>query len=384
MNVAFLTPEYPPLPSGGIGTATQQLARGLVAAGHGAWVIAPGPDGVRDDHGVRVRFHDIAHPRGMGWFVVRRALAGEIRRLSATDGVDLVVAPDWLGLSAGMRTGIPIAVACNGSATYFGAVLHEPVRRQVRAAERLALRSADAVSAVSTFTATETQALFGLDHTPTVIHNGVDLARFPDHDAPPEPGVIVHLGTLVRKKGTLDLTEAFSGVADAHPTARLVVAGRDAPDRLTGAPSTWDLAATTLTPHAATLVDRLGPVDHDEVATVLRRAALCLFPSHAEANPVAWLEAMAAGRAIVGYAHPWATEIVEHGVTGWLVPPGDVAALTRTVVECLEDPERLRTVGRRARKEAERRFSVDVLVERSVRWYAEVLDGCAHNGSCPP
>lgn len=384
MNVAFLTPEYPPLPSGGIGTATQQLARALVAAGHRAWVIAPGPAGVVDDQGVRVLFREIAHPRGMGWFVVRRALGGEIRRLVATEGLDLVVAPDWLGLSAGMNPGVPVAVGCNGSATYFGAVLDEPVRRRVRIAERLALRGADAVSAVSAFTATETQALFALDQTPVVIHNSVDLERFPDHDAPPEPGVIVHLGTLVRKKGTLDLTESFSGVVDAHPTARLVVAGRDAPDRLTGSPSTWDLAGAALTPQAATRVDHLGPIDHDEVAALLRRAALCLFPSHAEANPVAWLEAMAAGRPIVGYAHPWATEIIEHGVTGWLVPPGDVAALSRTVIECLAAPERLRTVGRRARMEAERRFSVDVAVERYVRWYGEVLDGRARDGSCPP
>ena len=384
MNLAFLTPEYPPLPSGGIGTATQQLARGLVAAGHHAWVVAPGPAGVVDDQGVRVRFREISHPRGMGWLVVRRALEREIRRLVATEGLDLVVAPDWLGLSAGMNPGVPVVVGCNGSATYFGALLHEPVRRQVRVAERLALRGADAVSAVSAFTATETQARFALDHTPVVIPNGVDPTRFPDHDAPPERGVIVHLGTLVRKKGTLDLTEAFSGVVDAHPTARLVVAGRDAPDRLTGSPSTWDLAVAGLTPRAATRVDLLGAIDHDDVATVLRRAALCLFPSHAEANPVAWLEAMAAGRAVVGYAHPWATEVVEHGVTGWLVPPGDLPALTRTVVECLASPERLRAVGRRARKEAERRFSVEVLVERSVRWYGAVLERRAHDGSCPP
>lgn len=383
MNIAFLTPEYPPLPSGGIGTATQQLARGLVAAGHHAWVVAPGPDRAIDDDGVQVRFHETPHPRGMGWLVVRRALAREIRRLTSTDGLDLVVAPDWLGLSAGLHPGIPVAVSCNGSATYFGAVLGEPVRRRVRAAERLALRGADAISAVSAFTAVETKALFALDHTPVVIHNGVDPARFPDHDAPPEPGVIVHLGTMVRKKGIIDLTEAFSGVVDAVPTARLVVAGRDAPDRLTGATSTWDLASAALTPAAAARVDHLGPVRHDDVATVLERAALCLFPSHAEANPVAWLEAMAAGRAIVGYAHGWASEIVDHGVTGWLVPPGDVESLTRTVVECLSDPERLRTVGRRARQEAERRFSIDVMVERSVHWYQGILDGHAHHGTCP-
>lgn len=383
MRLAFLTPEYPPRPSGGIGIATQQLARGLVTAGHEVWVVSLGPNEHADDHGVRVGFHEIAHPKGTGWLVVRRALGQEIRRLVGTEGVDLVVTPDWLGLSAGLRPGSPVVVSCHGSATYFGELLEERVRRRVRLAEHLALRDADAVSAVSRFTAERTRSLFSLDRAPAVIHNGIDLARFPGPDAAPGPGpgVIVHLGTLVRKKGVLDLTEAFSGVVAACPSARLVVAGRDGPDRRTGAPSTWDLARARLSPAALERTDHVGPVAHHDIPPLLARAAVCVFPSHAEANPVAWLEAMAAGRPIIGYAHGWATEIVEQGITGWLVPPGDIAGLTRAIVEGLAHPERLRAAGRQARLAAERRFSLDVMVDHHVRWYQQVLERRARNGT---
>lgn len=373
MNIVFLTPEYPPRPSGGIGTATRNLAHGLVAAGHDVWVVSLGPEKRLVDGGAQVCFLDVDHPRGLGWFVVRRALGREIKSLVAGEGIDLVVAPDWLGISAGLRPGCPIAISCNGSATYFGDLLGEPVRRSVRLAERIALRGADSVSAVSAFTAQRSQELFALDRTPTVLTNAVDLTRYPEHSPVAEPGLIVHVGTLVRKKGVFDLTDAFSRVVEACPRARLVVAGPDAPDGRTGAASTWDLAATGLSTEAAARVDRIGRVANDDIPALLGRGALCLFPSHAEANPVAWIEAMAAGRAIVGYAHGWATEVVDHGVTGWLVPPGDIAALAAAVVDALADPERLRAVGDRARAEAERRFSIRTMVDENVGWFETMV-----------
>lgn len=380
MKVAFLTPEYPPGPAGGIGIATQQLARGLVTAGHEAWVVSLGTEGRFDDHQVHVQVHDIAHPRGLGWFVVRRDLGRAVRDLVRTAGVELLVAPDWLGLSAGVRTGCPVLVSCNGSATYFADLLGEPVRRSVRAAERLALRGADSVSAVSRFTAERTQALFGLADTPRVLYNGVDLARFPDPDAPPEPGLIVHLGTLVRKKGVIDLAEAFSTVVADRPSTRLVVAGRDRPDARTGAPSTWAMAASRLSADARAQVDQIGPVDQSEIPGLLARADLAVFPSHAEANPVSWIEAMAAGRPIVGYAHGWATEVVEDGVTGWLVPPGDTEALAATVIEAMSDPDRRRAFGRRARRSTEERFSTGAVTAGALEWFQQVLDRAAQTG----
>ncbi len=377
MKIAFLTPEYPPGPVGGIGTATQQLARGLVAAGHEAWVVAVGTDARFDDQGVRVQVHDIAHPRGLGWFVVRRGLGRALRHLVRTAGVDLVVAPDWLGLSAGIRTDCPVVVSCNGSATYFADLLEEPVRGSVRVAERLALRGADSVSAVSRFTAERTQAIFGLDDTPTVLYNGVDLARFPTPDARPEPGLIVHLGTLVRKKGVMDLAEAFSTVVADRPSARLVIAGRDRPDARTGAPSTWTLAEARLSPEARARVDQIGPIDQSEIPDLLARAEVAVFPSHAEANPVSWIEAMAAGRPIVGYAHGWATEVVDDGATGWLVPPGDTAGLAAAIVEAMSNSDRRRAFGLRARRSAEERFSTRAVTASALEWYQQVLDRAA-------
>jgi hypothetical protein len=71
MHVGFLTLEYPPLPTGGIGTSLRTLGRALVAQGHRVTVVGWGPKLETEDEGVRVRFlGDSAFPK-MGWLLNR-------------------------------------------------------------------------------------------------------------------------------------------------------------------------------------------------------------------------------------------------------------------------------------------------------------------------
>ncbi len=279
----------------------------------------------------------------------------------------MVETHDWCGPSAGLDLPCPVAVHCHGSATYFAHLLHEPVRRSVRWAEALALRRADALVSVSRFTAETTRELFDLERPIEVIPNGVDLARFqPARPEEVEPGTLLYFGTLVRKKGVLDLGPMLSRVRGA----RLWIAGRDNPDQRTGERSTWELLAASFSPDARPRAEYLGPLAYDAVQERVRRAAVCVFPSYAEALPLAWLEAMACGKPIVAYDIGWAPEVVRSGVDGILVPPGDVEALAAAVRELLEDPERASAFGAAARARVEAEFSSDGIARRAAAWYA--------------
>src|ERR1035437_2095202 len=177
MHIGFLTTEYPPLPSGGIGTSMQNLARELTRVGHRITVLGWGHAVEFEDQGVRVRFLKRALLPRTGWLVARLALRRELRRLVLEEGLRLVEAPDWCGLSAGLRPGCPVVLRCHGTAVYFGHLLNEAVRPTVRWAERLALAGADDVAAVSQYTADITARLFRLSRPITVIPNGIDPAR---------------------------------------------------------------------------------------------------------------------------------------------------------------------------------------------------------------
>ncbi|HVG31094.1 MAG TPA: glycosyltransferase family 4 protein [Pyrinomonadaceae bacterium] len=374
MHVAFLTTEYPPRPSGGIGTSIRNVARALAAQGHGATVLVAGAGAAFDDRGVSVRFAGETNVPKVGWLWDARNAQRALNDLIRRDGVDVVEAHDWCGPSAGLRLDRPLSVRCHGAATYFAHLLDESVRPTVRWTETLALRGADDVVAVSRFTADVTRRLFRLRSEVGVIPNGIDAAQFtPAEAGEAEPDTILYFGTLARKKGVLDLCRIFSLVAERRPRARLRFVGRDAPDARTGARSTQALCQESLSPAARGRVEFLGAQPHDRVQEHVRRAALCVFPSYAEAFPLAWLEAMACAKAVVAYDTGWAREVVREGESGVLVPAGDTRAFARAVEELLSDEGARVSLGREARARVESCFTSDMVARRSVEHYRRLL-----------
>ena len=376
MHVGFLTTEYPPLPSGGIGTSIRNLARALVADGHRVTVLGWGHKADLEDEGVRVRFLGHTSVPRMGWLLNRQRVAAELNRLVRFDGLDIVEAHDWCGVSAGMRLRCPLVIRCHGSATYFADLLGGKVRRSVALAEGMGLRGADSVVAVSRFTAEKTGELFRLRKPVGVIHNGIDPGQFrPGRPEETDPGLVLYAGTLVRKKGILDLCRGFSRVAERNARARLLIVGRDSADEKTGSPSTWALCEELISPAARARVEYLGVQPYTEVQGFFRRAALCAFPSYAEACSLVWEEALACGMPVVGYGMPWAHEIVTHEETGLLTPAGDVEALAGSILRLLEDPGLRQRIGEAARRRFEEKFAAPVIAEQTLDWYRSVIRG---------
>jgi len=119
--------------------------------------------------------------------------------------------------------------------------------------------------------------------------------------------------------------------------------------------------------------ERRGVVHHlrwlgrrRDVAAVLARADIVLSTSRFEGMPNALMEAQAGGRPVVAPAVGGVAEVVEHGVTGLVVPPGDVDALTRACADLLRDQVRRRTMGAAARQRAAERFGIDRTVDGTL------------------
>lgn len=374
MHVVFLTNEYPPLPSGGIGTSIRNLARALVAGGHRATVIGMGAGAEFEDQGVAVRFVAETRAPKVGWLWDIRRMERELNALVRCEHADIVEAHDWGGVAVGLRPRCPLLIRCNGSDTYFAHLLHKKVRPSVRWAEMLALKGADDVIAVSRFTANVTRRLFRLRREIGVIHNGIDAARFsPAQASDTEPNTILYFGSLLRKKGVIDLCRIFSSVVAKHPAARLLLVGRDSKDHQTGVPSTWTLCRELLSPATLAQVEYLGVKPYDEVQEFVRRATLCVFPSYAEAFPLSWLEAMACAKPVVAYDIGWASEVIEPGTSGVLVPASDREALATAICRLLSAPDERRRLGAAARERVATHFTSEVIARKSIKRYECVL-----------
>lgn len=374
MHIVFLTLEYPPLPSGGIGTSVRNLGRALVRQGHRVTVLGAGPLMEFEDEGVRVHFIGETRVPKVGWLWDVHRVERELNRLIREEGAEIVEAHDWGGVSAGVRPRCPVVVRCNGTDTYFARLLQKRVRPSVRWAESVALRQADDVVAVSRFTADVTRRLFKLRGDVGVIPNGIDITQFrPAASDEVERDTILYFGTLARKKGVLDLCRAFSMIVERNRGARLLLVGRDMRDQFSGAASTWELCEGLLSPAARARVEYLGAQPYDKMQEYVRRASLCVFPSYAEAFPLSWLEAMASEKPVVAYDTGWAPEVIETGKSGVLVPSGDTESLALAIEELLAERARARRLGRAARRRVEKYFAADVVARQTVAHYQKVL-----------
>ena len=374
MRIGLLTPELPPGPAGGIGTFTDTLARALTARGIETTVILVGQESHEQPSERPYHVVEVVHrsPPKLGWFTLRREIQKTLRSLVKKGQIDVLEAPEWLGLTAGVRPGVPVAIRCHGSGTYFADVLKEHVRTSVRIAERVALSNAASIAAVSSFTATRTMSLFNLSTDIRTIHNAVDPARY-SFSPPNSSKHLLYFGSIVRKKGVLDLAEAFSTTAAEYPEAHLTVLGRDVQDHRTGNASTSEMMRSYWTPQVISMVDQVGSVQPTQVPNYIAAARACVMPSYAEALPFAWLEAMAQGRAVIGYATPWAQEIVRTGVDGLLVEVGDTAALALAMNTILEDYALAQKLGTAARERIKECFDLKDLVDATIDWYTELL-----------
>jgi len=97
-----------------------------------------------------------------------------------------------------------------------------------------------------------------------------------------------------------------------------------------------------------------------------------VLPSFAEALPTALIEAAAARRPVVATRVGGTADIVEHGTSGLLVPPGDPSALAAAVITVLGDSEKAHAFGQAGWIVARHRFSIDAHVDRTLELWSRI------------
>lgn len=116
-----------------------------------------------------------------------------------------------------------------------------------------------------------------------------------------------------------------------------------------------------------------GATEQDAVRDLLRQAAVCVLCSDSEGMPVSLMEAAACGVPAVATAVGGVPEQVQDGVTGYLVPPRDVSALSSALGRLLADAGLRRRMGEAARADALKRFSIRCQVDRMIGVWQRML-----------
>jgi alpha-maltose-1-phosphate synthase len=393
LRVDLLTREYPPDVYGGAGVHVAELARVLrdrvdlrvrcfggpreddVATGY------PDPEGLAD-----------ANP-------ALRTLGVDLAMAADTAGADVVHSHTWYanmaGHVSGLLHGIPHVVTAHSL---------EPLRpwkaEQLGGgyavsswAERSAYLGAAAVVAVSAGMRADILAAYP-DIDPDrvhVVHNGIDASAWTRDEGTehvralgidPDRPSVVFVGRITRQKGLPHLLRA---VAELPGDVQLVLCA--------GAPDTPELMAEVsgLVQDLARRRDGVVWIEQmlprRQLCQVLSHATAFVCPSVYEPLGIVNLEAMACGAAVVGTATGGIPEVVEDGVTGWLVPIEQVsdgtgtpvdparfeADLADTLTQAVGDRDRARAFGAAGRQRAVEHFSWDQIAVRTLDVYRLAL-----------
>jgi glycosyltransferase involved in cell wall biosynthesis len=192
------------------------------------------------------------------------------------------------------------------------------------------------------------------------IPNGIRLEPFADAAAQPlavrEPGIVM-VARFSKQKNHRTLLQALALLRERglRPPLLLVGGGKD-------------LHRRPLERLAAELGLDDGQVQflgvRRDVPALLMGHRLCVLSTHYEGMPLALLEGMAAGCAVIGSAVPGVREVIRHGGDGWLVPESDAAALADAIERVLGDLPMAQALADRARQRASEDFSRELMNRR--------------------
>lgn len=306
-----------------------------------------------------------------------REIAGHLRRV----GADVLCCHGYkanlLGRPAARRCRVPaVAVSRGWTGENWRVRLYERL-------DRFHLRFMDHVVAVSEAQAEKVRRAGARAGRVTVIPNAVDPERF----AEPDPHyrhklerlfrddklrIVGAAGRLSPEKGFDVLLSAAARVIEADPAVGFVIFGQgDCKPALQQQLLLSGLSGSVVLAGFRNDLDRFIP-----------QLDLFVLPSYTEGMPNVVLEACAAGVVVVATAVGGTPEIIEDGVSGLLVPPGEPQALAETILDALECEDRLREMGFQGRQRVLERFSFPAQKEGYLRLFASLRPTLTAEPTC--
>ncbi len=360
---------------GGSGVVATELGQELAARGHQVHFISYAPPIRMNLADPNVQFHEVEvttyplfdHPP------YTLALATRMLEIFEAESLDLLhvhyaiphSVSALLARSMAAPRHLPFITTLHGTdITLVG------INREYLPITRFAIERSDGVTAISHYLRRQTIREFEIQRPIQVIPNFVNCDLYSRSGdgalrarvAPDGEPVLMHLSNFRPVKRSTDAVEIFALVRERMP-AKLVMIG-DGPDRA----AAEYLAVKKGLQHD---VHFLGK--QDEIHRKLASADLFLLPSQLESFGLAALEAMACEVSVIATRVGGVPEVVEDGVDGFLVQPGDVAEAARHAIEILTRADRGREMGLRARAHAQEKFSAKDIIPLYEHYYQDVI-----------
>ena len=365
MRLALLTPEWYPREGGGIATYCRIFAAEAAALGHDVTVLAA----TQQDHQRQRDVIPVTLPKGAS--ARETATAFRLAWLALGREVDAIEAAEFGGVAAFLAGEVPVITRLHTPLALLlerngGSPIY-PDDRERCELEARQVRASALVTSPTAWLAREAKRLWNVDAQ--VIPNpcGPDIPVWPETLGRPDRNVwpthplrVLYFGRLEHRKGVLTLAEAARPLIE-RGEIELTLAGDDT--KWLGY-SVRGRIVQALAPSEARI---LPPQYGDDLTRLIDEADLVLLPSLFENFAYTCIEAMSRAKCVIATTGSGFDEIIEHGKTGFLVPPYDAAALRDAIAAFPAAPA---SIGRAARASL-KRFEAAKIVPRLLAAYTE-------------
>jgi teichuronic acid biosynthesis glycosyltransferase TuaC len=298
-------------------------------------------------------------------------IVGRVRALQREQRIDLIHAHGPLpcghaAMLLGAELGIPYVVSVHGLDAFSTMQVSGRAGEWCRRISQRVYRSSRRVICISEHVREQVLEGMGRSCRTSVVYNGVDPALFvPGAAADSGAPMVLGVGNLIPIKGHDLLVRAVAALVPEIPSLRLEIIG-DGPER-------ERLEALARERQISERVRFLGRQSRRVVAEAMRCCTVFALPSRYEGLGCVYLEAMAAGKAVIGCRGQGIAEIIQHGSNGFLVGPDNERELTLALGMLLRDERGRRGLGAAARDTILDRLTLTQQAEHLVRIYRECI-----------
>ena len=384
LHIVILSWEFPPLIVGGLARHVYDLSRALAKIGHTVYVVTAHVDGapsyevIEDVYIYRVGALQPSAGDFLHWVgSLNMSLIDQVIKLSQRYEFDIIHSHDWLvgvaGISLQRILDKPLIATIHATEYGRNNGLYSKINHDIHKKEKQLVSEANSVIVCSNYMKKEVRSLFSVEKEKIVVlPNGIDEKMLEAEGDPclleeklgaPFSQMIFSVGRIVREKGFETIIDAAPLVINRFPNILFVIAGKG-----------------PMLEHYLTLVQErdldnniklIGFINDSERNLLFQQCNIAVFPSLYEPFGIVALEAMIHGKPTIVSNTGGLSEIIDEGITGLKIYPGDAHSLATNIILLLENEQLARTIGIAGKDKVKTTYKWDQIAKDTSELYKE-------------
>lgn len=382
LKICLVSQQYPPGEIGGNGRHTHILARKLAEKGHTVHVITARNGNEFVDnvhiHGVMPRTNFLKNYEQLS--IVKKnlehgfAVQKKIQEIHNRFGLDIVefVLWDSEGFVFSLNKNIPYVVRAVTPIFKVAEIHGWNFDKDLLACmemEKRFLDNADGIITISDNIKRTVSEQYHLDYKDWYF-GPIGIPTNHSDFSSSEAKTILYVGRLEQRKGVDTIVKSIPAVVKKHPHVKFILAGVDT---IQNSKSYKKYLTSLIDKKYFDSVQFLGYVDDTKLQELYQKCTIFVAPSIYESFGIIFLEAMKAGKPVIGTNAGGIPEIVKDKETGLLINPGNVDDLSSKIIYLLDNAEMRKKMGEKGQKRLTELFSDERFVQDSIKIYKEVI-----------